>query len=212
MMIEDLEVKLNSRILAAYSTGMSVMEITKALKKSKIDYVHALLREAGKIPTMDRSDYHRSFDIDTRLQVALRNKGYSFGRWCLAWKMDARVAESDLKLPPGEEGPVAVYKALHRDFPDIHLKLFGGKRVFRSRKERIPRVNPSISITWDDSQRGYIAIIVEHPDVAVVGLDVNDAFEKVMAAFRLFQSIERLNRALQLHEAQNPDATYGGFS
>lgn len=196
MRIEDLEVELNSRIMEAYTIGMSVMEITKVLKKSRVDYVHGFLRDAGYIPTMDRSDYHRSFDVDNRLLAALRNKGYSFGRWCLGWKLDSREAEADLKSRPVDEEPTAVHRAMHRDFPDVYAKLFGKGRVARIGKGKAPRFYPSLSLTWVDSQRGYVARIVEHPEVEVVGLDLNDAFEKVMTAYRLFQSVERLSDAI----------------
>lgn len=197
MRIENLEVKLNSRILEAYSIGMSVMEITKVLKKSRVDYVHGFLRDAGCIPTMDRSDYHRSFDVDNRLLAALRNKGYSFGRWCLGWKLDSREAEADLKSKPADEEPTEVHRALLRDFPDVYARLFGGGRVARFAKGKTPRIYPSVSITWNNSQKGYVAIIAENPEVEVAGLDLNDAFEKVMIAYRLFQSIERMNDAIK---------------
>ena len=196
MQIEDLEVKLNSRIMEAYQIGMSVMEITKVLRKSRVDYVHGFLRDAGCIPTMNRSDYHRSYDVDNRLLAALRNKGYSFGRWCLGWKLDSRLAEADLKTKPENE-PTAAHQALFRDFPDVYTRLFGGGRIARNGKGRAPRFYPSLAIAWDNSQKGYVAIIVEYPEVEVVGLDVNDAFEKVMSAYRLFQSIERLNDAIK---------------
>lgn len=197
MQLEDLEVKLNSRIMEAYEIGMSVMEITKALRKSRVDYVHGFLRDAGCIPTMNKSDYHRSYDVDNRLLAALKNKGYSFGRWCLGWKMDSRQAEADLMASPVDGKPAAAHLAFHRDFPDVYAKLFSKGRVGRLAKEKVPRFYPSLSFTWDGSRRGYIAIIVEHPEVEVVGLDLNDAFEKVMTAYRLFQSIERLNDAIK---------------
>lgn len=197
MKIEDMEVKLNSRIMKAYGVGMSVIEITKALKKSRVDYVHGFLRDAGCIPTMNRSDYHRSFDVDNRLLAALSNKGYSFGRWCLAWKLDSRQAEADLRTRPVDGESTAAHLALQRDFPDVYARLFGKGRIARLAKEKAPRFHPSLSFTWDDSQRGYVAIIVEYPEVEVVGLDLNDAFEKVMIAYRLFQSIERLSNAVR---------------
>lgn len=197
MRIENLEVELNSRIMEAYTIGMSVMEITKVLRKSRVDYVHGFLRDAGCIPTMDRSDYHRSFDVDNRLLAALRNKGYSFGRWCLGWKLDPREAEADLKSNPADEEPTAAHQALLRDFPDVSSRLFGGGRVARIGKGKTSRFYPSLSLNWDDSQRGYVAKVAEHPEVEVVGLDLNDAFEKVMIAYRLFQSIERMNEAIK---------------
>jgi hypothetical protein len=197
MRIEDLEVKLNSRIMEAYAIGMSAIEITKVLRKSRVDYVHSFLRDAGCIQTMNRSDYHRSFDVDNRLLAALRNKGYSFGRWCLGWKLDSRQAEADLKSKPVDEEPTVAHRALFRDFPDVYSRLFGAGRVARSGKNKAPRLYPSMSITWDNSQKEYVANIVEYPEVEVIGLDLNDAFEKVMIAYRLFQSIQRLNDAIE---------------
>src|SRR6185369_11925744 len=100
------------------------------------------------IPTMVRSDYHRSFDVDNRLLAALRNKGYSFGRWCLGWKLDSREAEADLKSRPVDDEPTVAHRAMHRDFPDVYAKLFGKGRVARIGKGKAPRFYPSLSLTW----------------------------------------------------------------
>ncbi|KAF0219886.1 MAG: hypothetical protein FD174_1610 [Geobacteraceae bacterium] len=93
---------------------MSVMEITKVLRKSRVDYVHGFLRDAWCIPTMNRNDYHRSFGVDNHLLATLRNNGYSFGRWCLGWKLDSRMVETNLKTKPVDEEPTAVHRALFR--------------------------------------------------------------------------------------------------
>lgn len=200
MQIEDLEVALNSRIMDAYLLGMSVMEITRALRKSRIDYVHGFLRDAGCIPAMDRSEYRRSYDIDNRLLAALRNKGYSFGRWCLSWKLDPKLTEVDLKTRQADEELTAAHRAVLRDFPEVYVRLFGGKRSARFGKGRTERIHPSLSIIWDDSQKGYVASVVDYPEVVIVGLDLDDAFEKIKDAIRLFESIRRLDKAVKNFE------------
>lgn len=202
MQIEALEEKLNSRIIEAYAIGMSVLEITRILKKSRVDYVHGFLRDAGCISTMNRNDYHRSFDVNIRLVTALRNKGYSFGRWCLGWKLDSRLAEDDLKIKPVNGELTAAHHALFRDFPDIYSRMYGG-RVSRFGKERPQRFYPSLAISWDKARKAYVASIVEHPEVKVLGFDLNDAFEKIISAYRLFQCIERLNDAIKKKAENN---------
>lgn len=197
MQIEDLEVMLNSRIMEAYSLGMSVMEITKVLRKSRIDYVHGFLREAGCIPSMDRSEYRRSYDIDNRLLAALRNKGYSFGRWCLGWKIDSKLAEADLKTGQVGQELTAAHRAVFRDFPEVYVRLFGGRRPVKRGRGKAERIHPSLSINWDDSQKGYVASVIDYPDVMVGGLDLDDAFEKVKDAIRLYESVRRLEKAMK---------------
>jgi hypothetical protein len=70
MNIEDLEEILNKRIIEAYSLGYSVVEITRALRKTGAEFVHSLLRETGHIPAMARSEYRRQYDIDHRMSAA----------------------------------------------------------------------------------------------------------------------------------------------
>lgn len=42
MDVEDVEELLNSRIIDAYQRGYSVIEITRALRKTSIDFVYDL--------------------------------------------------------------------------------------------------------------------------------------------------------------------------
>ncbi len=42
MATEEWEGLLNSRIIAAYTAGLSVVEITRTLGKIRVDFVHSL--------------------------------------------------------------------------------------------------------------------------------------------------------------------------
>jgi len=77
MKVEDIEELLNSRIIEAFSRGFSVVEITRALRKTTVTSVYNLLRDTGRIKFMARSEYRRQYDIDPRLATACRQKGLS---------------------------------------------------------------------------------------------------------------------------------------
>lgn len=69
MQTKDLELVLHEKICIAYVSGMSVIEIVRVFWHWKVDFVHGVLRKAKLIPRMDRSEYGRVYDIDTRLTV-----------------------------------------------------------------------------------------------------------------------------------------------
>jgi len=202
MHIDDLEELLNSRIIAAYSTGMSVVEIHRAVGMSRIEYVHGLLRETGYIQAMARSDYRRTYDIDYRLGEALRKLGYSFGRWCLGWKLDPASAAADLKTTPddGEQSPA--HEAVRRDFPWVYYKIFGGEPPKKKQRAGTPSLHPSVTLTWDGSRDGYVAKIAEYPTVEELGVDWEHAVERLRTAYRLFGKITRLNEAITIKTAE----------
>lgn len=193
MKIEDLEEALNSRIIAAYSLGYSVVEITRALKKTSVEFVHSLLRDTGHIAPMARHEYRRQYDIDPRIVTALRKKGFSFGRWCLGWKMDPCAAAGDLKSTPPNTDATAAHAALQRDFPEVFFSIYGGRK---SRKTR--RVNPSqpasLRIDWHVERRTFIATVPECPGIEAEGNDWDGAFYALKSAYRLHGYIMRLDQ------------------
>lgn len=199
MKIDDLEESLNNRIIEAYSLGYSVMEITRALRKTSVEFVHSLLRDTGHIAPMARHEYRRQYDVDPRIVAVLRKKGFSFGRWCLGWKLDPSSAAEDLKSTPASTGATATHTALQRDFPEVFFNIYGGSR--RLRKER--RVNPSqpasLRIDWDAERKTFIATVPGHPDIEAEGNDWDSAFYALKSAYRLHEYIMRLD-----HLVSNP--------
>jgi len=196
---EDWEGLLNSRIITAYSAGLSVVEITRALGKIRIDYVHKLLRDTGAIPVMVRTDYRRTYQINGQLTEALRNMGYSFGRWCLGWRFDPETAVAELGNSPGNGEQSAVHDALRRDYPLIYFRLYGGKPP-RTPRWTAPSAHPSLTIQWDQDKAGYVARVPEYGDVVGIGDDWNDALEAAKTAYRAQLGIYKLNFALRCHE------------
>ena len=197
MKIEDLEELLNRRIVEAYSHGYSVVEITRALRKTSIDFVHSLLRDTGHIPAMARSEYRRQYDIDPRLTLAFRKKGFSFGRWCLGWRLDPTITVADLKSTPEEGTESAAHSALKRDFPEVFISMYGGKKIKKEKKKRIRSQPDSLRIDWNTERKTFIASVPECPIIESRGKDWDDAFYALKSAYRLHGYILRIDRLVE---------------
>ena len=192
----DLEEMLNNRIIEAYSLGFSVVEITRALRKTSVDFVHSLLRETGHIPAMARSEYRRHYDIDQRLVVAFRKKGFSFGRWCLGWKFEPMSAATDLKIKPEEGLVITAHSAIRRDFPEVFSIIYGGRVPRKAKRRRSSMQPPSLRMDWNAELKKFIATIPEYPLLEIVGCDWDEAFYEIKSALRLQEYIMRLNRLI----------------
>jgi len=203
MTTEEWEGLLNNRIIAAYSSGLSVVEITRALGKIRVDCVHSLLRETGHIPAMARSDYRRTYHIDGRLADALRKMGYSFGRWCLGWQFGPEAAVAELATVPEEERPTAIHEAVRRDYPVVYFRMFGGRRPQRlSRKAKSSSTHPALSIEWEDARRKYVARVPDYPEIVGIGMDWAEAVEEAKVAYRFHGYINKLSRAVAEHASK----------
>lgn len=194
MKIEDLEEILNRRIVEAYTHGYSVVEITRSLRKTSVESVHSLLRDTGHISAMERSEYRRQYDIDLKLTKALRAKGFSFGRWCLGWKIDPAATAANLKSAPEKENESAAHSALKRDFPDVFLSMYDGKMIKREKKKRLRSHPDSLRIDWNIERKAFIASVPECPSIEAHGKDWDDAFYALKSAYRLHEYILRLER------------------
>ena len=197
MKIEDLEEQLNKRIIEAYAKGFSVVEITRAFRKTSVEFGHSLLRDTGHIPVMERSEYRRHYDIDPRLTKAFRAKGFSFGRWCLGWRFDPATVTAELKSAPEKENVSAAHSALKRDFPDIFVSMYGGKTVKKERRKRLRPHPDSLRIDWNVARKTFIASVTEFPDIEAHGKDWDDAFYALKSVYRLHDYILRLDRLVE---------------
>lgn len=197
MNIEDLEELLNSRIIEAYSKGYSVLEITRALRKSTVDSVYKLLRNTGRILTMERSEYRRQYDIDQRLTVAFRRKGFSFGRWCLDWRLDPNDAVAELKSELAGENESSVHAALRRDFPEIYLSMYERAKIKKEKKERFRSKPDSLRIDWSSEQKTFVATVPECPGIEANGKNWDDAFYAIKSVHRMHEYIQRLDRLVE---------------
>jgi len=193
MEVEDIEELLNSRIIDAYQRGYSVIEITRALRKTSIDFVYDLLRDTGKILVMERSQYRCQYDIDPRLAAACRRKGFSFGRWCLGWKFDPFVALAELKSAPDDTNESAVHVALKRDFPEIYLSLYEGAKIKKEKKGRYRAKPDSLIVEWSSERKTFVATVPERPDIEARGKNWDDAYFALKSVYRQYEYLMRLD-------------------
>lgn len=201
MKVEEIEELLNSRIIEAYSRGFSVVEITRALKKTSIDLVYDLLRDTGKIPAMERSEYRRQYDIDPRLTNACRRKGFSFGRWCLGWRIDPHVAVADLKSAP-DENESAAHAALKRDFPEIYLSMYEGTKIIKEKSRKYRSKPDSLVIEWSSERKTFVGTVPECPGIEAHGKKWDDVYYAIKSVHRMHEYVLRLDRLLNLPSSE----------
>ncbi|ABK97902.1 hypothetical protein [Pelobacter propionicus] len=189
MRIENLEEKLNSRIVEAYISGLSVIEITRVLNKSSAEHIHNLLRDTGHIDTLKKEGLRRSYGIDDKWETALRKKGYSFPRWCAGWGFDPVKSAQELAL--GERGDV--HEALKRDFPIVYSRMFGEVPPHRKPTIRIHDPHPSVTIMWHPDRNAYVAEMIGDPTINAAGIDLEHALQRFLASIRYDEHIKRLD-------------------
>ena len=200
MTTEEWEGLLNSRIIAAYTAGVSVVEITRTLGKIRVDFVHSLLRETGHIPAMARSEYRRTYQIDQRLTDALQKMGYTFGRWCLGWRFAPEAAVADLATVPDNERPTRPHEAVRRDYPVVYFRMYGGGRPQRRARRSGGAEHSALNIDWEHTHGRYVAQVPEYPEIEAVGNDWVEAAEEAKAAYRFLASIRKLDRVIKEKE------------
>ncbi len=193
MKVEDIEELLNSRIIEAYSRGFSVVEITRALRKTTVDSVYKLLRDTGRIPAMKRSEYRRQYDIDQKLTTACRRKGLSFGRWCLGWRLDPYVTVAELKSAPDKVNESAAHMALKRDFPDIYLRLYDGSKIKMEKMRKYQSQPASLIIKWSSERKAYLATVPECPGIEASGSNWDDAFYAIKSVHLMHEYVKRID-------------------
>jgi hypothetical protein len=162
--IEKLRADFHAKIRDAFSSGMSVIELTNLFGYSSINFVHGVLLGAKLIPSMSRTGKRQSYDIDHRLQQVLEKIGYSFARWCAGWGLDPNEAATALRKKQ-DEGMSSAHEAVRRDFPDAYLEIFEGKPPFATSQEKKTYPRLSLNIIWDEVRMGYVASVPETPGV-----------------------------------------------
>ena len=195
--IVGLRSDFHAKICEAFSSGMSVIEITNLFGYTKINFVHGVLRDAKLIRPMSKKGPQRSHDIDARLQQGLDKRGYSFARWCVGWGFDPVEAALTLKEKPAD-GVSSALDAVRRDLPEIYFEIFEGRPPVQKtwqEKKVYPRL--SLNIVWDEVRRGYVASVPETPGVTAIGYNWADALEKMESVQRLMRNISLLDSVLQ---------------
>jgi hypothetical protein len=195
--VKELETIHRTNIMTAYSSGMSVIEITDALQANKVEFVYEILRSSRLIPLLDKRDNKSSRELDSRLQAALKKRSYSFNLWCLSWKLNPAETAEMLKRSP-EKAVSSAHEAVRRDFPEVYCEMFGGTPSENSWREKksLPRL--SLNVVWDETRKGYIASVPEIPGVMAKGNKWMSALDNMLAVLRLQRYIGLLGNVLKM--------------
>jgi hypothetical protein len=200
--VKELEAIHRTNIMTAYSSGMSVIEITDALQAVKCQFVHDALRTAQLIPRVSKRDNTSSYKLNHCLQAALKRRNYSFLLWCLGWSLSPAETAAKLKEQPGEDLSSA-HEAVRRDFPEIYGEIFNETpRIKESWRERSRTPRLSLNIVWDAERKVYIASVPEIPGVMAIGNKWAEALENMLTVLRLQRYIGLLGNVLEIREIQ----------
>lgn len=189
--ILEVEGALQRLIIEAYTSGLSVIEITFVLNRNSAGYVHNLLRTHGYIDPFP-SNIRRCYEADRALLAVLKGKRYSFAKWSVGWGFKPADAETEL----AEKRDGKVKGAIKRDFPRIFEKLYGEKSIPLIQVSGCYSFNhPSFLTIWDVAKKEYICSLLDDPSVRSTGADMEEAVLHFQDAYR------SINRATCLKEA-----------
>lgn len=195
--LSELEEKLNSRIIEAYSIGLSVIEITIVINRNSAEYVHSLLRSRGYIDPFP-ANTRRRYDADRSLESALKSKSYSFAKWSIGWGLVASDAEIEL----AEKKPGKVKNAIHRDFPKIFSRLYGeNAQPAIIGKKQYAMLRPTLLTAWDMKRKEYICSLLDDPSTCSAGSDYVDAAIQFESVYRATNRIKCLEDAIVCFKA-----------
>jgi hypothetical protein len=194
--IDKLKVDFHAKIREAFSSGMSVVEISNLFGYSSINFAHGVLLDAKLIPPMSRKGKRQSYDIDPRLHKGLEKMGYSFARWCVGWGLEPNEAVAELKKKP-TEGVSCAHDAVRRDLPETYLEIFEGKPPLEKSQEKKTYPRLSLNIIRDEVRKKYVASVPETPGVEAIGYNWENALKNMLAVQRLHRHIGLLGDALE---------------
>lgn len=189
----DIEGSLQRLIIEAYTSGLSVIEITFVINRNSADYVHKLLRTHNYIDPLP-SNIRRFYEADRVLLSALKSKRYSFAKWSVGWGFNPEDAESELagKLDGKVKG------AIKRDFPRLFERLYGEKSIPLIQTSGSYSFNhPTFLTGWDTTKKEYVCTLVDDPTVRSTGADIEEAVLHFQDTYRSINREKCLNEAIR---------------
>jgi len=127
------------------------------------------------------------------LTTACRQKGFSFGRWCLSWRLDPHLAVAELKSAPDGEDESAAHVALKRDFPDIYLRLYDGSKIKAKKKGKYRSKPASLMIEWSAERKAFLATVPECPGIEASGSNWDDVFCAIKSMHLMHEYVKRID-------------------
>jgi len=193
--LQNMEKEFEDGVCKAFTSGSSVIEITRLIGKRKAMYVYKLLQRKRLIG----NSLKRSKCIGpASLQKELKRAGISFVQWCNCWTFDPGTAEMVLLQGDGELGGDCYWDAARRDFPKSYKPTTN--KTFLDldewdRESAAEAVVHSYHLDWDPKLGHYVGTIPDIPSLQIIGKRPSDVLFDLVRAAWLEKSILRLKEA-----------------
>lgn len=188
--LRRVEQEYEKRITQAFSSGYSVVEISRTIGGKRALPVYRILQKRGLIGT---SLKRTRFKGPTEMQGALLRMGMSFTQWCNSWGFDPRMAVDELSgiVTDSTSG---IRLAACRDFPNLYAKRNSSLDLEEWEKEiSSTTTGYSYRIDWDQRLERYLGRIQGVETLKVIGKHPSVVMMELVRATWLLKAIDRLD-------------------
>jgi len=188
--LRRIEQEYETLIAQAFSSGFSVVEISRTIGLKRVLAVYRILQKGGLIGTaLKRS----RFKGPAEMQGALRRLGMSFNQWCHSCGFDVRNAEAEL-TETGTASASDIREAALRDFPGIYAKGKSSLDLEEWEKEiSTAATGYSYRIDWNHRLEKYLGTIQGIEDLTILGKYPSVVLMELVRVTWLLKAIDLLD-------------------
>jgi len=188
--VRRIEQEYEIRIGQAFSSGHSVVEISRVIGCKRALPVYRILQRKGLI---NRSLKRTRFRGPAHLHNALKRTGLSFSQWCNAWRFDPRNAEEELSRIDNLSSS-GIRLAAGRDFPNLYAKGKGAIDLEEWERELSSSTSGcSYRIDWDPRLEKFLGTITGVESLTIVGKHPSVVMMDLVRVAWLLKAIDLLN-------------------
>ena len=196
--IKKMERKEKDLYVTAYREGYSVLVIGRLLGFDNMGRIYTVLRDKGVVAKLAKS---QRFSLPVELESTFCKIKLSFAQWCNSWDFDPKTAEKAIKLGHWEATNPEhreVLDGLKYDFHNLYLQLYeiGNELDRKYPSDRGCGPKYTLHVEWDDEESGYVARIVELPDIFAYGATWDAALAELKYLYNVKRRIKKLENLI----------------
>ncbi|NVN92107.1 MAG: hypothetical protein HXX11_16105 [Desulfuromonadales bacterium] len=187
--LRRIEHEYENRIGRAFSSGHSVVEISRVIGCKRALPVYRILQRRGLIETSLKRSRFKGPD---KLHNALRRMGLSFNQWCNSWQFEPPSAEHELSRSD-TSSTSGIRLAAERDFPRIFAK--GNQAINLEEWEQhisSSTTGYSYRIDWDTRLEKYLGTIIGVELLTIIGKHPSVVMMELVRGAWLLKAIDLL--------------------
>lgn len=187
--LRRIENEYENRIGRAFSSGYSVVEISRIIGCKRALPIYRILQRRGLI---EASLKRSRFKGPNKLHNTLHRTGLSFNQWCNSWQFDPQKAEYSLSgsITSSTSG---IRLAAERDFPRLFAK--GNQTIdLEEWEQHISSSTTAYSyrIDWDPRLEKYLGSIVGVELLTIIGKHPSIVMMELVRGAWLLKAIDLL--------------------